>query len=125
VNTSLSQLIPEVEPRVARAADNHNFPLTAGPEPFFSSVVIRMATEADQPELERLAQLDSTQAPHGPTLIGVVQGRAVVGVSLADGRSIADPFVTAAPILELVRLRARQLSATSRSAGVWPLRRQH
>ena len=125
MNTSLSQLVPDVEPRVRSAADSHVFPLTARPEPFFSSVVIRMATAADRPELERLAQLDSTGAPDGPTLIGEVQGKAVVVVSLADGRAIADPFVTAAPILELVRLRARQLSAKSRSAGVRPLRRQH
>ncbi len=113
MNSSLSQAVPEVEPRVTRATHRSVVSLSARPEPFFSSVVIRLATAADQPRLERLAQLDSTRAPTGQTLIGEVQGQTVAAVSLADGRSMADPFVAARPVLELVQLRARQLGKAS------------
>jgi hypothetical protein len=133
VSTTLSQLIEKVEPRVSRAveprvsraADSHTFGLTSRSEPFFSPVVIRLATAGDQPRLRRLAQLDSAQEPEGQTLIGEVQGEPVAAVSLADGRSIADPFVLAGPILELVRLRARQLGPQSRSGRARSPRRHH
>jgi hypothetical protein len=84
-----------------------------------------MATAGDQRVLERLAQLDSAQAPANPTLIGEVQGKAVVAVSLLDGQAIADPFVAVRPILELVRLRAGQLKPKARSAPGWPSRGRH
>ncbi|HZU60708.1 MAG TPA: hypothetical protein VE983_07060 [Solirubrobacteraceae bacterium] len=111
MNTSLSQLIPDVEPRVARAAASQALAPTARQDPFFSPVLIRLATFADRPALERLAQLDSSPRPEGQSLIGQVRGQVVVAVSLVDGTSIADPFMATGPILELVQLRARQLGA--------------
>jgi hypothetical protein len=89
----------------------------AAPDPFFSPVVVRMATAGDRASLVRLAQLDSARPPVGEILIGELHGDAVAAVSLSDGREIADPFVAAGPILELVRLRAEQLGPKSRHHG--------
>jgi hypothetical protein len=115
VNSSLNQLIPQGEPHVSRAADSHSFALSASPEPFFSKVVIRHATAGDRTRLRRLAQLDSAQPLEGDTLVGEVHGQLVAALSLADGRSIADPFMLAQPILELMVLRARQLRPEARA----------
>ena len=96
---------------------------TQSPEPFWAPVVIRLATAGDQPSLERLAQLDSARVPVGQTVLGELQGRPLVAVSLADGSAIADPFSSTAEILELVRLRAEQLSPGARSGHAPPERR--
>jgi hypothetical protein len=77
-------------------------------------VVVRLATADDQAALERLAQLDSTVAPVGQTVIGEVQGRAVAAVSLRDGQTIEDPFFPGREITQLVRLRADQIALKSR-----------
>lgn len=98
------------------AAQTHSFSLTGPTDPFFSRVSIRMATAGDRPSLERLAQLDSACPPEGLTLLGEVNGRPVAALSLSDGRTIADPFLPSAPIVELVRLRSLQLRAKARKA---------
>jgi hypothetical protein len=59
--------------------------------------------------LERLAQVGSAGAPAGAILIGLLGGRAVAALSLTDGTEIAEPFVAKSDVLELLRLRARQL----------------
>jgi hypothetical protein len=78
-------------------------------EPFWGSIVIRVATAGDRPSLERLAQVGSAGAPAGAILIGLLGGRAVAALSLTDGTEIAEPFVAKSDVLELLRLRARQL----------------
>ena len=93
----------------------HLILLGYAPDPLWSPVVIRLATQADRQALERLAQLDSTRAPTGRTVIGEVSGRAVAAVSLDQGTVMADPFVASAEIVELVSLRARQLSLNQSS----------
>jgi len=86
-------------------------PVASRPEPWWGPVVIRLATAGDRSALERLAQLDSTTAPSGETVIGELHGRPVVAISLTDGSVMADPFVATGDVLELTRLRARQLAA--------------
>ena len=82
----------------------------AGPSPRWASVTVRLATCADRPELERLAALDGAQAPPAaPVLIGSVMQRPVAALSLADGNLVADPFTPTRELVELLRLRARQL----------------
>jgi hypothetical protein len=83
-------------------------------EPFFGRVVIRLATAGDRCSLERLAQLDSTDMPLGPVLIGELRERPVAALSLGDGKVVADPFVATGEIVELLRLRARQLDRPRR-----------
>ena len=43
-------------------------------------------------------------------LLGEVMERPVAALSLRDGRVIADPFIPTAELVELMRLRARQIT---------------
>ncbi len=82
----------------------------AGPSARWASVTVRLATSDDRRELERLAALDGAEAPPAsPVLIGAVMQRPVVALSLADGNLVADPFTPTCELVELLRLRARQL----------------
>ena len=87
--------------------------------PFWSPVVIRMATAGDRSSLERLAELDSADMPTGGTLIAELGERAVAALSLNGGDAIADPFVPTGDIVALLRLRATQLNAP-RPGSSWP-----
>jgi hypothetical protein len=89
--------------------------------PYFSPVVIRLATAGDRRALERLAQLDSTFLPAGEIMMGELHGRPVVAVGMADGTVVADPFMPTTEIAELVSLRAQQLGPVTR---VEPARRE-
>jgi hypothetical protein len=71
-------------------------------------ISIRLAREADNTTLIRLAALDSAPAPHGSVLVADVDGEIVAARPLAAARSIADPFRPTADIRELLDLRARQ-----------------
>ena len=72
-------------------------------------LTMRLATSADGPALSRLAELDEAPTPAGPLLLGVVMQRPVAALSLEDGSVIADPFMPTGDLVELLRLRARQL----------------
>jgi len=72
-------------------------------------ISIRLATDADNPTLLRLAALDSAPAPHGPVLVADLDGEIVAARSIEHARgSIADPFRPTADARELLELRARQ-----------------
>ena len=71
-------------------------------------ISIRLANEADNSTLLRLAALDSAPAPDGSVLVADVDGEIVAARSLARPLSIADPFRPTADIRELLELRARQ-----------------
>lgn len=88
---------------------------SAALEPLWAPLVIRLATAGDRLALDYLAELDSAEVPGGTLLLGELRGRPVVAVSLSDGGAIADPFVPTSEVLQLVRLRARQLHRTKRS----------
>jgi hypothetical protein len=81
-----------------------------------SPLSLVLAGPDDHAALERLAALDSARPLAAPALIAYRDDQAVAAVSLADGRAVADPFVPAAHAIELLRLRARHLSA-ARPAG--------
>jgi hypothetical protein len=80
-------------------------------------VVIRLATSADRRALEVLAELDSARPPGGESLIGELLGRPVAALSLNDGQLIADPFVATGDVVDLLRLRARQLLLKANPGG--------
>jgi len=92
-----------------------SFDLSSPIEPFWGGIVIRIAIAGDRGSLERLAELDSTEALIGAALIGESGGRAVAALSLNDGKVIADPFVASTEILELLRVRADQLNRAAAS----------
>lgn len=77
-----------------------------------NAIVIRHATRADDRVLADLAALDSRPALHGPALIAEVDGVARAALDLTDQRTIADPFVPTAVLVDLLRVRARRNVAT-------------
>jgi hypothetical protein len=79
-----------------------------------ATVTLRFACFDDAPDLLRLAQLDSAEPLIEPILVCEVSRRMVAALSLADRRAIADPFVPSAGVVELLRARARQLTAPDR-----------
>lgn len=74
-----------------------------------SPVVIRISKTADQAALQYLAELESVLPFTGAALVAEIDDRVVAGISLATGREVADPFVPTSEILELLRIRMRQL----------------
>ncbi len=79
-------------------------------DPIWGAVVIRRAVAGDSAALQALAALDSSLPLTNPVLIGELRGEPVAALDLCDGTVVADPFVATAPIVELLRLRARQVS---------------
>ncbi|MBX5469515.1 MAG: hypothetical protein IRZ21_06415 [Thermoleophilaceae bacterium] len=67
-----------------------------------------------EPELVRLAALDSQPPLLGPVLVAEAGGAARAAVSLDDDRAIADPFHASAPLVELLRLHAASLRPAPR-----------
>ena len=73
-------------------------------------IVIRIATAADASLLQWLAELDSARPLTGAMLVAESHEGLVAALSLNTGREIANPFVPTSEPLELLRLRARQLT---------------
>ncbi|HEY1776942.1 MAG TPA: hypothetical protein VGG41_12345 [Solirubrobacteraceae bacterium] len=94
-----------------------------GPRPFrrrrssapairWQGLTLRLATSADRSALARLAELEQAASPQEPVLLGEVMQRPVAALSLRDGRVVADPFMPTAELVELMRLRARQITCS-------------
>jgi hypothetical protein len=82
-----------------------------------SPAIVRLATDADAPALQRLAALDSSRVPAGAVLVAAAGGELRAALSLDTGASVADPFYPSAGLVEVLRVRA----APARDAR--PLRR--
>jgi hypothetical protein len=76
-----------------------------------STISIRLAGDADQRALVRLAALDSAPVPRGPVLLAVVDGEPWAALALDGARAIADPFRLTGDVVELLRARAAHLAA--------------
>jgi hypothetical protein len=87
--------------RRARSGDGGDTPVTR--------VTLRYAAAADRERLQALAALDSAAVPAGATLVAEVDGRLRAALPLDGSRPIADPFHRGAELIELLRIRARQL----------------
>jgi len=79
---------------------------------------IRLAGDADEAALERLAQLDSAEPLQHPILVGQIEGRVVAALDLDAERAIADPFVRTANLLAHLRVRAAGSDAAARTPAV-------
>lgn len=77
-----------------------------------NSLTVRRASTQDAAQLLRLAALDSADVPTGDVLVAESSGRLLAALSLADGHAVADPFEHTAELVELLRLRRRQLVQT-------------
>jgi hypothetical protein len=71
-----------------------------------SSLVLRPATSADAPELERLAALDSARPLDGDVLLAYAGGELRAALSVDSGRHVADPFWPTADLVELLQAAA-------------------
>ncbi len=76
-----------------------------------TDLTVRLATAADTAAVDALARLDSAQPLAGPTLVAESGGRPVPAAALRDGRVVADPFFPAAGVVELLKVRVRQVAA--------------
>jgi hypothetical protein len=75
-------------------------------------VTIRFAHPHDAPALATLAQLDSAEPLDPPVLVAEVGGELRAALSLADAAVMADPFHPTRELLDLLRVRAEQLTTT-------------
>ena len=82
-------------------------------------ITIRFSTEADRKRILVLAELDGGAAPQGDALLAEADGRLVAAVGVADGASVADPFVLTGDVLDVLKLRAEQ--ERERTLGRGPL----
>ena len=73
------------------------------------TIVIRLATLSDHRTLSNLAALDSRRPLAGPAMLAEVDGVVRAALDLSDGSVAADPFVSSAELVDLLRLRARRL----------------
>ena len=73
-----------------------------------SDITIRSLSGADR-RVEQLAQRDSSGTPPEPLLGAESDGHLLAAISLANGDVVADPFNRTADVVDLLRVRARQL----------------
>jgi hypothetical protein len=73
-------------------------------------VTLRQAGSGDAAGLRQLAELDSAPTPALPALVAEVDGRLRAALPLDGSAPIADPFHQGGQFIELLRVRASQLS---------------
>ena len=72
-------------------------------------VAIRAASERDAAVLRELEELDGRELPVGRHLVAEIEGVAVAAIAVADDTVVADPFAPTSAVVDLLRVRARQL----------------
>jgi len=70
--------------------------------------------EEDRGPLTRLAERDTKDPLDGPVLGVEVEGRLLAAISIADGRTVADPFNRTRELTELLKARAAQIRRRGR-----------
>jgi hypothetical protein len=78
-----------------------------------SAIVIRLAGEADEAALRRLAQLDGARLPEGDLLVAEIDGELRAALRIADRAYVADPFFPSKELVGLLDVRARRLRQAS------------
>lgn len=81
-------------------------------------LAIRFATDEDAADVIRLGRLDSSHAPQGRVLLGVVDGETRAALSIEDGHVVADPFHPTADVIALLALRAARLRDADQGAAL-------
>ena len=83
-----------------------------------NAYVIRRATEDDEVELRRLAELDGQRPLTGPALVGEIDGKPAAAVSAIDGRVIADPFQDTPVLRQVLRMRLSSMRSYARTPSL-------
>jgi hypothetical protein len=74
-----------------------------------TDISIRFAAPGDGRPLQRIAERDSRRLPGGRLLVADVAGELQAALSVDTGEWVADPFRPTAALVDLLRLRARQV----------------
>jgi hypothetical protein len=74
-----------------------------------AAVGIRLAGERDLDAVRDLEALEGRSLTDGALLVGTLGGVPVAALAVADDSVVADPFEKSAPVVDLLRVRARQL----------------
>ena len=77
------------------------------------AVVLRTAHADDEPDLVRLAALDSARPLAGPAFVAEENGAIVAALCLSTGRIVANPFVPSLHLVELLCRHAARRDASS------------
>jgi len=72
-------------------------------------VAIRAARARDAATVRDLEALDGRSLPQGPRLVAELGGVTVAAIAVADDTVVADPFARTSAVVDLLRVRARQL----------------
>lgn len=83
-----------------------------------AAVTIRLEAPGDAAEIERVAQRDSAPAPPPPRLLAFRDGRIDAALSLRTGAIVADPFERTAELVELLGVRAREVTGRTGRDGL-------
>jgi hypothetical protein len=75
-----------------------------------ASISIRPFADADAQAVRSVAERDSSIVPAGVLLVAEVDGELRAALSLDSGEVVADPFAPSKAMVELLRVRAGQLS---------------
>jgi hypothetical protein len=111
MNSTINALVAEQHVAdLRRTAQRREPARSATVDQYAPRVELRLAEAGDARVVARLADLDSAPELEGPVLLALLDGDAVAGMSLRDGRVVADPFVPASQAVALLRLRAEHLS---------------
>jgi hypothetical protein len=76
-----------------------------------TTITIRLSERADGPAIERLGRLSERQIAAGRNLVAEVDGQIWAVLPLSGGEPLADPFLPALEVKELLSLRSAQLDA--------------
>lgn len=74
-----------------------------------ADVAIRFAQSRDDVALRELEELDGRNLTSGDHLLAELGGVPVAAIAVADESVVADPFAPTAGVVDLLRVRARQL----------------
>jgi hypothetical protein len=74
-----------------------------------ADVAIRFAGSRDARALEQLEQLDGRSLTAGARLVAQLGGVTVAAITVADDTVVADPFARTSGVVDLLRVRARQM----------------
>ena len=73
-------------------------------------MTVRLARDADEADLARLAALDSAEPIETDALVVEADSKVIAAASLESGLTIADPFEATADAVALLELRRAQLA---------------
>ncbi len=104
----------EIRERARKASFRRELNEAAEPE----TVLLRLCTIADDPTLDRLAELEGRPQPQGRHVVAEIDGAVVAALPLAGGPALADPFRPTAQLIPLLELRRKQFAPVQPSAIV-------